>query len=69
VTAHADRSPRRVRRGGLIVTLVAGALAAVWLVPLWILVTTAMKSTPEYTSDVTQWSLPDAPARLLDNIK
>lgn len=51
------------------VTGAAAVLCAIWLGPLWILVTTAMKSTPEYTSDVTQWALPKSPLHLFDNIK
>jgi multiple sugar transport system permease protein len=44
------------------------ALGLVWLVPLWLLVITPMKSTPEY-ADHTQWTLPSHPLRLLDNLR
>jgi multiple sugar transport system permease protein len=43
-------------------------LALVWLLPLWLLVITPMKSTPEYT-DHSQWALPTHPLRLFSNLR
>jgi ABC-type glycerol-3-phosphate transport system permease component len=43
-------------------------LALVWLLPLWLLVITPMKSTPEYT-DKSQWALPTHPLRLFSNLR
>ncbi len=43
-------------------------LGLVWLLPLWLLVITPMKSTPEYY-DGSQWSLPTHPLRLFSNLK
>jgi len=43
-------------------------LALVWLLPIWLLVTTPMKSTPEYT-DKSQWALPTHPLRLFSNLR
>lgn len=43
-------------------------LCAAWLVPLWTLVTIAMKSISEYDSEMTAWTLPHDPVRLLANI-
>src|SRR5947208_6062227 len=43
-------------------------LALVWLLPLWLLVSTPMKSTPEYTGK-SQWALPTHPLRLLSNLR
>jgi len=40
----------------------------VWLLPLWLLVITPMKSTPEYT-DKSQWALPTHPLRLFSNLR
>ena len=53
---------RPVSNGWLVV------LALVWLLPLWLLVSTPMKSTPEYT-DKSQWALPTHPLRLLSNLR
>ncbi|MBO0810849.1 MAG: carbohydrate ABC transporter permease [Microlunatus sp.] len=61
---HRPRHPSR-----WVVTFLAGALCAVWLVPLWILVITAMKTTPEYASNPSQWTLPENPLRILANIR
>ena len=43
-------------------------LGMVWLLPLWLLVITPMKSTPEYT-DGSQWALPTHPLRLFSNLR
>jgi multiple sugar transport system permease protein len=43
-------------------------MAALWVVPLGLLVITPMKSGHEYVSS-SQWSLPGDPTQLLDNIK
>jgi ABC-type glycerol-3-phosphate transport system permease component len=43
-------------------------LGLIWLLPLWLLVITPMKSTPEYY-DSSQWSLPTHPLRLFSNLK
>jgi len=43
-------------------------LGLVWLLPLWLLLITPMKSTPEYTSS-SQWALPTHPLRLLSNLR
>ena len=43
-------------------------LGVVWLLPLWLLVITPMKSTPEYT-DGSQWALPTHPLRLFSNLR
>ena len=43
-------------------------VALVWLLPLWLLVITPMKSTPEYT-DKSQWALPTHPLRLFSNLR
>lgn len=63
-----ERPERRVRIGRWVVTVVLALLCAVWLGPLWNLVTTAMKSTPESVGDATQWALPRSPARLFGNL-
>jgi ABC-type glycerol-3-phosphate transport system permease component len=43
-------------------------MAALWVVPLGLLVITPMKSSHEYVSS-SQWSLPGDPTQLLDNVK
>jgi ABC-type glycerol-3-phosphate transport system permease component len=43
-------------------------LAALWLVPLLLLVITPMKSTPEYQG-ASQWALPQHPTELFHNLK
>ena len=65
-TGTGARARRRALR--LLVTIVMGALAASWLVPLWLVVISAMKSTPEYVHDASQWDLPRAPWTLFQNI-
>jgi ABC-type glycerol-3-phosphate transport system permease component len=52
-----------------VVTFLSAVLCAAWLVPLWILVITAMKTTPEYASNPSQWTLPENPLRILTNIR
>jgi ABC-type glycerol-3-phosphate transport system permease component len=66
--AARERVVSRVRFGRWAVTLVLALMCAVWLGPLWNLVTTAMKSTPESVGDATQWALPKSPSRLFDNL-
>jgi ABC-type glycerol-3-phosphate transport system permease component len=44
------------------------ALAVVWLVPLFLLVITPMKSTPEYQG-ASQWALPHDPLEIFHNLK
>src|SRR6266536_402779 len=43
-------------------------LGLIWLLPLWLLVITSMKSTPEYAGS-SQWALPTHPLRLLSNVR
>lgn len=57
---------RHLRRPA--VTLVLALICVLWLVPLWTLVTTSMKSEPESAGDTTQWALPAAPLHLLGNL-
>jgi ABC-type glycerol-3-phosphate transport system permease component len=63
-----DRAVRRARLGRWVITVVLALMCAVWLGPLWNLVSTAMKSTPESVSDATQWALPKSPSRLFGNL-
>src|SRR5690348_9449169 len=66
--------PRHVRGTGRIrlsrwVILVLVLVAAVaWLVPLWSIIITPMKTVPEYFR-VSVWGLPSNPANLFVNIK
>jgi ABC-type glycerol-3-phosphate transport system permease component len=39
-----------------------------WLIPLWMVVVTAMKTTSEYVRDSSQWQLPRQPLNLFSNI-
>jgi len=55
--------------GGWAVTVLVGILAVVWLVPLWLVVVTSMKTTPEYFHDASQWSLPENPLQLFANVR
>lgn len=59
---------RRVQPGKAAVHLGAAALAVAWLVPIWLLVTTPMKSTAEYQSE-SQWALPQDPLEIFHNLK
>jgi multiple sugar transport system permease protein len=43
-------------------------LAVLWLVPLFLLVITPMKSVPEYQG-ASQWALPRHPLEIFDNLK
>jgi multiple sugar transport system permease protein len=65
-TGAGARTRRQAFR--VLVTIVMGALAAAWLVPLWLVVISAMKSTPEYVHDASQWALPRAPLTLFQNM-
>jgi len=44
------------------------ALGLVWLLPLWLLLITPMKSTSEYSGH-SEWTLPTHPWRLFSNLK
>ena len=59
---------RRVTPAGWAVTLVVGVVAVLWLIPLWMVVITAMKTVPEYLHDSSQWQLPQAPLNLFNNV-
>lgn len=52
----------------LVLTGVMILICAVWLVPLWMLVVTAMKSIQEYNHSLTAWALPQRPFLLFSNI-
>jgi multiple sugar transport system permease protein len=58
----------RVDRVRVAVTVLVGVMAAIWLVPLWLAVITAMKTGPEYAHDASQWILPRDPAQLIANV-
>jgi multiple sugar transport system permease protein len=64
-----ERAVSRMRFGRWAVTIVLALMCLLWLGPLWTLVTTSMKSTPESVSDTSAWSLPKSPLRLFDNLK
>lgn len=66
--ARGERPPRSPRAGHLAITIALALMCALWLVPLWTLVTTAMKTTPESLGDTTQWALPKAPWHLVHNL-
>ncbi|MBO0701748.1 MAG: carbohydrate ABC transporter permease [Candidatus Dormibacteraeota bacterium] len=53
-------------RLGLTALMVLICLA--WLVPLWMLVITAMKSVREYSNELTAWTLPEHPLQIFSNI-
>jgi ABC-type glycerol-3-phosphate transport system permease component len=59
---------RRVTPGGWAVTLLIGVVAVLWLIPLWMVVITAMKTTTEYVQDSSQWQLPQQPLNVFANI-
>ena len=59
---------KRVTPGAWAVTLVVGVVAVLWLIPLWMVVITAMKTTPEYVHDSSQWQIPQEPLNLFNNI-
>jgi ABC-type glycerol-3-phosphate transport system permease component len=59
---------KRTGLGGWALTAVVGVLAVAWLVPLWLVVVTAMKTNPEYARDASQWALPRNPFTLLANL-
>ena len=63
-----ERSVRKAKVGRRVVTVGLGLLCLLWLGPLWTLITTAMKSTPESVRDTTQWALPKSPGRLFHNL-
>lgn len=63
-----ERSPRRGGIGRWTVTIALALMCTLWLVPLWTLVTTAMKTVPESISDTTQWALPRSPSHLVNNL-
>jgi ABC-type glycerol-3-phosphate transport system permease component len=58
----------RIGPWNLLVTVLVGTVAVAWLLPLWLVLTTAMKSVPEYARDASQWQLPRDPATLLQNV-
>lgn len=66
--ARREPSARSRGAGRWALTIVLTLMCALWLVPLWTLVTTAMKTTPESISDTTQWALPTSPWNLLGNL-
>lgn len=43
-------------------------ICVAWMVPLWMVVITAMKSVHEYNSSLTAWTLPEHPLQLFSNI-
>ncbi|MFZ0218135.1 MAG: carbohydrate ABC transporter permease, partial [Candidatus Dormiibacterota bacterium] len=59
---------RSTTPGGWLVTVLLGAFCVAWLVPLWMVVIAAMKTTPEYARDVSQWALPRQPLQLFANL-
>ena len=59
---------RRIGVGSATIHVSAIALAVAWLVPIWLLVTTPMKSTPEYQGE-SQWALPTHPTELFHNLR
>jgi ABC-type glycerol-3-phosphate transport system permease component len=59
---------RRIRLGRPALHVWALTLAVLWLVPLFLLVITPMKSTPEYQG-ASQWALPRHPLEIFDNLK
>ncbi|MGH7912249.1 MAG: carbohydrate ABC transporter permease [Candidatus Dormibacteraceae bacterium] len=61
------RQPRRsAPRLGLTVLMMI--ICVIWVVPLWMLVITAMKSVTEYTGELTEWVLPKNPLQIFANI-
>lgn len=61
-------SRRRPPTSRLVLTAVMVLICAAWLVPLWMLVITAMKSVREYNSSLTAWKLPQHPLQIVSNI-
>ena len=61
-------SRRRPPTSRLVLTALMVLLCAAWLVPLWMLVITAMKSVREYNSSLTAWKLPQHPLQIISNI-
>ena len=59
---------RRVTPSGWALTLVVGLVAVLWLIPFWMVVITAMKTTTEYVHSSSQWQLPQQPLNLFNNI-
>ncbi len=64
-TAFLGRAPSMSRLG---LTTVMVLICAAWLVPLWMLVITAMKSVREYSSELSAWTLPEHPLQLFANV-
>src|SRR5690348_8928156 len=65
-TAPAPRR-RRVSIPRIALQVLVAVLAVTWVVPLWIMVVTPMKTFDEYVSG-SQWALPKDPANLMQNI-
>jgi ABC-type glycerol-3-phosphate transport system permease component len=68
-TAPAAHIPgrRRISTGKIILQIFVVLLGISWLVPLWLLVITPMKTVDEYLSS-SQWALPQNPFNLFQNI-
>lgn len=66
--AREERPPRRPGAGRWALTIALAVMCALWLVPLWTLVTTAMKTVPESIGATTQWALPRSPWHLFGNL-
>jgi multiple sugar transport system permease protein len=58
---------RRISVPRIGLQVLVAVLAVIWVVPLWIMVVTPMKTFDEYVSG-SQWALPKDPANLAQNI-